>query len=342
MLGGRRVFSSNVSRRVSIALAVVAASGSALAQEARPMQRREPVKKVFPSIPAPAPEPTPPPPATTAPPKAPPPAPARPPTPLTRWERTFASVNNVAAGSRGGPTAACTDGRVVAGGTGDIGIDGRVITRQPVADGSGYLVVGQNDVIAPGGLARVGAAAVCIGRPEGYAIIQTTRTLAPKERATTELTCPAGSVVIGGGASAAFDVFTVSSAPKLDGSAWVAYFRNDAVFANQAATTYAVCAAASAVAGRQIVSSAPMQIGPGAVAGGPGGSLSLQCPAGKKALSIGIASSASTVNQGWVNFLPTGSNIKPPGTWEGGIKNTSGLDNVTAEVRLIAICASSS
>jgi hypothetical protein len=151
-----------------------------------------------------------------------------------------------------------------------------------------------------------------------------------------DITCPTGKVVIGGGGSSAYDVFFVTSAPKLDGTAWTAYFRNDVLFGTQTVEGYAVCANASAIAGRHVISTSPAMLGPGA--GVAFDQLSLQCPAGQKVLSIGIASTASTVNQGWIHYT-TISNKRPPPFWEAGVKNTSGLDNVTTEVRLVAICA---
>jgi hypothetical protein len=213
----------------------------------------------------------------------------------------------------------------------------------PTPDGSGFSVKGENPILSP--LAQLRSFPICIDRPDGYEIVRTDRVLHPGNRASVEVTCPAGKVLIGGGFNAEAGVHTAMSAPKLDGSAWVGLFRSDAVVGDRKTETYAVCAAASAIPDRQITESGRSQVPGGVVK-----SLELRCGSGKKALAIGYSVDATTTTLGGLYWLspetaadPRNHTTRPVETWNGAIKNTSAeIENVIMDIRLVAICATAS
>lgn len=210
----------------------------------------------------------PPPPPTNTPPPAPPPRvppPPPPPQPVIRYDVRIDDTVEVPGGSRGGTTVPCTDGRVVTGGytafqSFDIPNQAAIVlTTRPASDGSGFVGLVENPLLAS--KATVTTHAICIARPAGYSIVQGSRTLNPRDRAYVDVARPAGSVLIGGGASTETGVHLAMSAPKLDGSAWSAYFRSDTIIGTKKAEAWAICAAPT-IAGREVVSSPPSQLGP--------------------------------------------------------------------------------
>jgi hypothetical protein len=263
---------------------------------------------------------------------------------IQKWAMAYGTIDNINPGSRGGPTAACTDGRVVTGGYAAIGPSGKVLAKRPAVDGSAFLATGENDEMF-GSPSQLSVMGICIARPAGYMVTQTSRTIPAHGRAQLEATCPAGTALIGGGASTESGVYLAMSAPKLDGSAWATYFRSDVLWGDKKVEAYAVCAAQNVIPGREIISSPPSQFGPGTQV-----TFSLVCPPGKKALSVGHYVTSTTVNQPALSWLspqtkadPRNHISMPAETWSGGITNTSSLiDNVTLEARIVLLCANAS
>lgn len=277
----------------------------------------------------PAPAARPRPPILKSPSPTPAPAPVAAPTPVRQWSTDIQRVE-VPSGSRGGVTATCGNGTVVSGGWADLGPTGKITSKRPVANGSGYSAFGECPALELIGAKNdLRVRALCIERPAGYVITQVSKSLKPRERTQLEPSCPEGKVVIGGGASGPGDTYLAASAPRLDGGAWTALFRSDALFGDRMVEAFAVCADAGAIGGREIVSTPPAQLGNGTLQ-----MMRLSCPVGKKPLSVGFTSTATTLSQGVLDW-------SSPLTWSGGVKNNAGLfDNVVLETRLVAICAS--
>ena len=314
-----------------VAFAVLTAGGVSLAQT--PIQRAVPSTKapLTPRTAAPI-KPIEMPPAPPSDPKKTVPAPTSTPTPPAPPPAIRSRKVMTVSAKEGSKvhTVACEDGRVVTGGFAST-FPGLILAMRPASDGAAFIA--QNDAAG-----ATTTQAICIQRPGGYTIVKNTRTLAPRDRALVDVTCPANTVVIGGGASTETGVYLSMSAPKLDGSAWSANYRSDAIIGNKTAETFAVCAAQDAVRGR-VVEARP-QPAVSVRPGGYSGTLQLVCPAGKRALSIGYSFNATLVKQPSLHRSEKPFNGVMSETWAGGFSNVSSfIDNVTVTGQLVAICA---
>lgn len=284
--------------------------------------------------------PTPPGTAASAPPAA--------PTQITRWRYARPEGGTVVVpGQVGSHVTACPDGRVATASANenlkrDINENFVTLGVVPTADGSGLIHKIENPVFSQASPA--GAAAICIDRPAGYQRLRDARTLTPGQRVRLEVGCPAGQVVIGGGTQADPGIHTAVSSPSLDGSVWVGHFRSDAVFGTRNVEAFAVCAAAAAVPGRQVMTTARTQL-----RAGDNTDMKLVCPYPKKAVAVGVHADATTV-KGWVQWMdpklwddPRNRITMAKETWRGIYGNSSApIENVFIDLRMVLICANAS
>jgi hypothetical protein len=253
----------------------------------------------------------------------------------------------VLANQVGSHVTACPDGRVATGSANErlrsVFEDKSVsLGSAPTADGRGLIHKIENPLLSVASPA--GAAAICIDRPAGYQLLRDARTLNPGQRARMEVGCPAGHVLIGGGTQADISVFTAVSSPSIDGNVWVGHFRNDGAFGTRNVETYAVCAAAAAIPGRQVMSTPRTQL-----RARENADMKLVCPYGKKALAVGVHSDVTTV-RGWIEWMdpklwdnPRNRITMAKETWWSIYGNESAaIENVFLDTRLVLVCATAS
>jgi hypothetical protein len=254
---------------------------------------------------------------------------------LTGWTLVIATEATMAPFSTVSTTAQCPTGKVVTGGGGAAGPFGRIISAKPLADGTGFVALGYNDHLLDS--SRVSAFAICIDRPADYKVVEATKTLQRLQRGTVRATCPAGTVLLGGGAEGSTDTYLASSAPEAGGGAWAALLRNDLVLpGSDFIRSYATCASDTVVTGREVIVSPSVQIGPGSES-----EFRIKCSPGKKALGLGYSTQTTLLAQGWFQYVPANTrSLLPPDSWWGFTGNKSNLlDNVTLDVSMIAVCA---
>ena len=287
------------------------------------------------------------PPPVTPPPVIPPPgtpAPVPPPvvlpsapspvTALSGYLRLTSTYTFVAPLTSGSSAAQCPAGTVIAGGWPlKTSSTSRVISAIPLPDGSGFDVMVNNPDPFPPLRELVSAQGVCINRPAGYEIVQATRNLASRERGTAEARCPAGKVLLGGGAKGTHQTYLASTAPSADGSAWTGFFRSLWIVpSNEAVQAFAICASAAAVPGWRLDSSPDTVLGPGGQT-----ALMRDCRP-QKHLSVGWFSRDSLVMQGQI--LDHSSDGDWPFKIYGLVNNGSSIfDNSSVTVSFKGICA---
>lgn len=249
---------------------------------------------------------------------------------------TVSGMTSLAPLTEGSATALCPSGKVVSGGWAYV--EGQVVQSRPVPDGSGYLVLGYQGDLIPVGTPGVSAHAICVDRPSGYEIVVARRNLASGERGVVQASCPAGKILLGGGAGANRQAYLAGSAPSADGTAWEALFRSLWIVpSNETVQAYAVCADAATTPDRRLAAGPSTLLGPGGIT-----EQELSC-APQKPLALGWAADASIAKQGWVSMITPQTVLNRPRPlylMSGATGNGAGAfdNNPSLQVTLRAIC----
>jgi hypothetical protein len=176
------------------------------------------------------------------------------------------------------------------------------------------------------------AVAVCVDPPAGYVVNVTSTNLSRGQRIVHATGCPDRTMRIGGGGAFTRDsaVHVGGNAPQVGNGQWEGFFRSDYVVpSNSSVRTAAICASIPALPDVEVVQSPATTIGPSSNA-----SLSVNCPAGKKALSGGIMAPESI--GAIFDSLP-----RPNGSgWTATVRNTETfVTNTSLHATLLAVCA---
>ncbi len=248
------------------------------------------------------------------------------------------AVDNIAAFTEGAVVIRCPADKVASGYSSARGLvpwDGaNLIEAAPLADGSGFRFALYNGSLAAQTLNSLGI--VCIDRPDGYQIVESTWQLQSRKRALIEASCPVGQLLIGGGSRASRAVYTAASAPRADGGAWQAHFRSDLFLpGSDAVHVFAVCVADRYGAALGLVASPESSLARGAMVD----ETHLSCGGGRKGLSAGVYSSATPIKAWGPMYIlnPT----RPPDqahSWK--FFAITNVDADRADVGMRAICAS--
>ena len=135
----------------------------------------------------------------------------------------------------------------------------------------------------------------------------------------TEVNCPSGSVVVGGGFAAANGVVVYTSSPRPNG--WIAYADNG-TSSNKLLNAYAICL-------RNTAGTSSWELSQVNVPAGTNASAKATCPSGSIVTGGGFASNP---NRHWVY-----ATLKSGNGWQTYARNTSGSDQV---LNAYAVCLS--
>lgn len=256
---------------------------------------------------------------------------APPPATITGWEVVTGNSLSPPGGGEGSTTTYCPSGKVATGVAegSNSSTESRFVSNAPLPDGSGWLTGVAMEPFPPHNLGMGRPKVICVDRPDGYRIASASRSLAARERAVVEAACPPGSVLVGGGTQAGREVFAASSAPRADGRAWQAYFRNDLVLPGAvSAQVFAICVSDRYAASLRVVSSGETTL----PAGGLAENIRASC--GSRSLSAGMFTDVTTVRYSF-QWLQNPNPGWPARTWMGALRVFEG--NATFGLR--AICA---
>jgi hypothetical protein len=149
----------------------------------------------------------------------------------------------------------------------------------------------------------------------GYVVKTVSFTATNGQQTTHSLSCPAGDVVLSGGAvPVGFDRFINLNSSYAKGRAWVVWVNNSSGSDDSVSET-AVCASASAFTGLQTVTKVVKL-----AANHDSGIQLLQCPSGKWPLGGGVYSTDSSLN---VNLTQSYPNLGAAG-WDASAYNQAG------------------
>jgi hypothetical protein len=227
-------------------------------------------------------------------------------------------------------TAQCSQGRVAIGGGFIIDDDQGSLRRAAIEDG-GYGVQIRNMRVI-GDDIRLEPIVICTDPPAGYTLVDEAahvRITALQTGSVTASCAPPLAMLGGGSWSNDAAVRLGSSAPAEDGASWRGYLRGDFVGpAESRIWARAACAANGSDYALQPVSS-----GQSLIAGQSEAFITKDCPAGKVALSGGVASDNSMTHVIRSHPSPDGR------TWTAQIYNPLATFEPAIHAHVVVICA---
>ncbi|MBM3151581.1 MAG: hypothetical protein FJZ96_05150 [Chloroflexi bacterium] len=159
---------------------------------------------------------------------------------LPRTEQVYTQVS-IAAGVVGSATAVCPSGSVIVGGGFAAGNNMVIYTHSRSSDGNGWTAYAKNFAGASG---LLNSYAICLWNVSGTTSQVFTQVSVPAGGVKQALaTCPAGSVVTGGGYASSADNLQVYNSSK-SGNGWQAYAENLSG-SSQLFNAYAICLTAT-------------------------------------------------------------------------------------------------
>lgn len=199
------------------------------------------------------------------------------------WTEEVYNQISVAAGNAGWVVASCPADTVVVGGGFAAGNNMVVYTH--FKDGNGWRVYAKN---YSGSSQSLGAYAICLHNVSGASVSQVTASISisPGASSYTIASCPAGSIVTGGGYASNPDTLWVYNS-SMSGNGWAAFAQNLGG-SNQMFNVYAICLSGISGATTQVVAQA-------LISGGASGGVEVACPSGSIVTGGGFALNSDLV-----------------------------------------------
>jgi len=224
----------------------------------------------------------------------------------------------VAAGSGGSATASCPSGTVVTGGGFASRSDRSLYVYTHSQDGNGWRVYGWN---SSGGGLPLNAYAICLSNSGGSTTQVYNQVSVPAGGVGhAEVSCPAGSVVTGGGYASNHDQTLYVYNSSRSGNGWQVYAHNMSG-SSRLLNVYAICLSGTSASSTQVL----QQI---SVAANSTGHAIASCPAGSIVTGGGFAGS---------DELYVYTTAKEENGWEAYARNSSGISRL---LNVYAICLS--